>query len=704
MPLLTAAQAARAAAENAVIISQQIAAALPTTVAAQLDAAVALATSAAVASQTNSAASAAAAANSAELAQMAALTAPNVYATEAAGRAAVTDGKTFWTDLGDAGLGLFRRTSSTVSTAVAKIVTGAMLASASGSALIGHSLAAIGSVVRPVQAVLRDQAFNPKDFGAIGDSGPHPLSERFTTLAAAQAVYPFVTRLNQTQDWAGIQAALNAASLNANVRGAVRMPLGYYVLSDSLQMPSFVTLEGVSRYGCILFNQVIPLAAPQLVNKDPAAFVGVTLRNFSFYGGTHAIKINVSAEVSQVVFDGIYAALQTVSGLEANSLQTTRFNDCTFGSAGTGYAIQVTGFPCNAIEFYNTRLSSGTSGVIKLRGFDGVHFYGGSMEGNGRSLKATGSITGTSLSVGTLNDGLGPISVGDAVIGDGVTPGTVIVARGTGTGGVGTYVLNYPSTVANQALIIGPATIDLGTGGTRATSITFNGVYFEGTPRLLLRTVDVVGVSFDACKHTWATDGEPYIYDCGKDLIAFGTNHFDTNVIGPLNTMLYGVSPQIGGNINLWTSRSQNAGRVVTRQQTLASGTPADILVFNRPAATGSSANMHLITGTLTVLAQGYDAGGTTREINRTYRVLLRAVSNGGLIVKLDQTDTQDNLSGTNPQTLIVRAKATPGVTELRIEALTTNFNPDLASSVSAIFEYGGRPTLVSDMITVSAA
>jgi hypothetical protein len=644
------------------------------------------------------------AAQSAALAQTAALTAPNVFADEAAGRTAVANGQTFWTDLGDAGLGLYRRTSSTVSALIGKVVTGAMLASASGSALISHSVAAIGSIVRPVQAVLRDQAFNPKDFGAIGDAQAHPLSERFATLAAAQALYPFVTSLTQTQDWVGIQAALNAASANANIRGAVRLPIGYYVLSNSLQLPSFVTFEGMSRHGCVLYNQVVALAAPMIVNKDSVSLVFSTVRNLTFYGGTHAIKINVSVETASLIFESLNTALQTVSVLEANSLQATVFRDCQFGTPESGYAVNVTGFPCNAVEFYNCRVSSGASGVLKLRGFDGVHWYGGSMEGNGRSLKATGSVAGSVLTVTALNDGLGPISVGDAVIADGITAGTVVVSRGTGTGGTGTYNLNYASTAASRPLIIGPATIDLDPGGTRATSITFNGVYFEGTPRLLLRTVNVQGVSFDACKHTWATDGEPYIYDTGTDVIAIGTNHFDKDVIGPLNMLMFGATPRIGGNVNVWTSQGQNAGKVITRQHDLAASPTFDVLAFNRATATAGAGNMHLITGTLTVLAQGYDSGGAPRSINRSYRVLISAVSNSAMTATITQTDTQDNVSGTTPQTLLARVKAAPGTTELRIEVVTTNFDTTLASACSAVFEYGGRPTNQADMIRVSAA
>lgn len=58
----------------------------------------------------------------------------------------------------------------------------------------------------------------PEQFGAIGDGTAHPLSERYLTLSAAQAVYPFVTSLTQTIDWAACQAADNYARGKVPVR------------------------------------------------------------------------------------------------------------------------------------------------------------------------------------------------------------------------------------------------------------------------------------------------------------------------------------------------------------------------------------------------------------------------------------------------------------------------------------------------------
>jgi len=47
-------------------------------------------------------------------------------------------------------------------------------------------------------------------FGAIGDGASHPLSERFSTLAAAQAVYPRATALTDEIDWCATWAAIDS--------------------------------------------------------------------------------------------------------------------------------------------------------------------------------------------------------------------------------------------------------------------------------------------------------------------------------------------------------------------------------------------------------------------------------------------------------------------------------------------------------------
>ncbi|WEK42994.1 MAG: hypothetical protein P0Y64_16875 [Candidatus Sphingomonas colombiensis] len=208
------------------------------------------------------------------------------------------------------------------------------LAAPTGSSLIGSKNTGTGSITRSMQDVVRDLPLNPRDYGAIGDGYYHPLSERFGTLAAAQALYPFATALTQSLDWTGIQAALNEAGRDVNRRGAVRLPLGYFIPSDSLKIPNFVTFEGESRHGSVLLNQGVPLNAPQIVNADPASAVYINIGNLTCFGGTHAVKLSVTGEVSKIWMSDIFTALQTERCFEANKqVQSSTFTNCTFDAS-----------------------------------------------------------------------------------------------------------------------------------------------------------------------------------------------------------------------------------------------------------------------------------------------------------------------------------------------------------------------------------
>jgi|GEM_PF-4091570 len=78
-----------------------------------------------------------------------------------------------------------------------------------GDSLIAVKSPLAGAVARTQHEKNQDYV-TPEDFGAIGDGVAHMLSERFGSLAAAQAFYPFATALTQTIDWAALQAALNS--------------------------------------------------------------------------------------------------------------------------------------------------------------------------------------------------------------------------------------------------------------------------------------------------------------------------------------------------------------------------------------------------------------------------------------------------------------------------------------------------------------
>lgn len=137
--------------------------------------------------------------------------------------------------------------------------------SSDGSAFPAFKVSTLAARQVPVYSPLRatgqfafkDPNFlDPADFGAIGDGSSHPLSERYATLAAAQADYPHATALTQEIDWAAIQGAYNAlpapteetvAGFKQSVGGGGKVRLGHkhYMLgASSIEVTPNSNLDG----------------------------------------------------------------------------------------------------------------------------------------------------------------------------------------------------------------------------------------------------------------------------------------------------------------------------------------------------------------------------------------------------------------------------------------------------------------------------
>ncbi|NTJ67521.1 hypothetical protein G6M50_06055 [Agrobacterium rhizogenes] len=69
------------------------------------------------------------------------------------------------------------------------------------------------------------------------------------------------------------------------------------------------------------------------------------------------------------------------------------------------------------------------------------------------NAKFTGSIAGNILTVTAVASGT--INFGDAILGEGVYPGTIVTAFGSGTGTTGTYTLSASQTVASTKMYTG---------------------------------------------------------------------------------------------------------------------------------------------------------------------------------------------------------------------------------------------------------
>lgn len=116
-----------------------------------------------------------------------------------------------------------------------------------GDNLVGVKQPFTGSILR-TQHQKNQEIISVSDFGAIGDGVLHKLSERFTTLAEAQAVYPFVISLDQSIDYAAIQMAIYIA-ISHNKKLIITQ--GNYFSSDpiTIQVDNHYSKNGLNMSG-----------------------------------------------------------------------------------------------------------------------------------------------------------------------------------------------------------------------------------------------------------------------------------------------------------------------------------------------------------------------------------------------------------------------------------------------------------------------
>ncbi len=120
-----------------------------------------------------------------------------------------------------------------------------------------------------------------------------------------------------------------------------------------------------------------------------------------------------------------------------NSSATNAWQKGVQVSSANGYGVQVG-------MHYNDPGAGGANMITPTYAYS---FYG-------PGAICTSSIASTTLTVSSVASGT--ISIGQQVIGGGVTADTFITALGTGVGGSGTYVVNNSQTVSSQFTLLGP--------------------------------------------------------------------------------------------------------------------------------------------------------------------------------------------------------------------------------------------------------
>lgn len=223
-----------------------------------------------------------------------------------------------------------------------------------GDALVAVKQPFTGGAARTQHDKNKD-VINVKDFGAKGDGSDHPLSEVFPSLASAQAVYPFVTSISQTQDYAAIQAAINAAK---TINAAVFIPSGQYIVNSTILADYAISMYGEGGQGLrdvsatnhspspvrgtVIMSKV---ASGRTLSISPAKYCfGLTLRDFAIWGvqGQCDKSLYLNNVGWMGIIDGVNIQQFPNQGLELGYIQDTYFKNCSVLQCGNSTNFAVT--------------------------------------------------------------------------------------------------------------------------------------------------------------------------------------------------------------------------------------------------------------------------------------------------------------------------------------------------------------------------
>ena len=107
-----------------------------------------------------------------------------------------------------------------------------------GDYLVQTKQSLTGAIARALHYKNADTV-SVNDFGAIGDGTLHPLSERFSTLTAAQMVYSFVTSLSDSVDWAALQASFSSGASGVLIPAGCNLNLNKTAIIPNINFALF---------------------------------------------------------------------------------------------------------------------------------------------------------------------------------------------------------------------------------------------------------------------------------------------------------------------------------------------------------------------------------------------------------------------------------------------------------------------------------
>jgi hypothetical protein len=222
---------------------------------------------------------------------------------------------------------------------------------------------------------------NPKNpgLGAICDGNSHPLSTRYRTLAAAQAVYPFITSLTQQIDYAALKLASNSAlgadgsehGSNAALNKPIYLPAGTcYIGSDTwtIRNADGIQMQGAGARATQITGSGIVLQFDGLWYSRLSDFAVVTTSSSA------TVALDIDGNVPGHPYD-------------TRSVQGNNFIGLLVGGGGSTYAVAMCrqgggGAQCSENTWINFHGSNASFAVYYQNGYNALDnlLLGGDMQ------------------------------------------------------------------------------------------------------------------------------------------------------------------------------------------------------------------------------------------------------------------------------------------------------------------------------------